>query len=107
MNVQQLMQQAAVMQKKMMEVQQKLGTIEVSGQAGGGLVTVRATCKGEILEVTIDEKLLVPDEKETVEDLVRAAINNTRRVADERVAVETKRMMSEMGLPEDFKLPGT
>ena len=106
MNIQQIMQQAQVMQKKMTEVQAKLGTIEVQGQAGGGLVSVRATCKGEILEVTIDPKLIVADEKETLEDMVRAAINNTRRAADEKVAIETKKMMAEMGLPENFQLPG-
>lgn len=106
MNIQQIMQQAQVMQKKMMEVQSKLGTIEVEGEAGGGLVKVRATCKGEILDINIHESLIVAEEKETLEDMIRAAINNTRARADERVAVETKRMMAEMGLPENFQLPG-
>lgn len=106
MNIQQIMQQAQVMQKKMVEVQAKLGTIEVDGEAGGGLVKVRATCKGEILGVQIHDSLMLPEEKETLEDMVRAAVNNTRARADEKVAVETKRMMAELGLPENFQLPG-
>ena len=62
----------------MNETQAKLDAVEVEGTAGGGLVRIRATAKGRILGVSIDESLLKVDEKQMVEDLVTAAFNDAR-----------------------------
>ena len=70
---------AANIQKEMNEVQVKLDNIQVEGTAGGGLVKVRATAKGRILGVNVDESLLKPEEKQILEDLVTAAFNDARQ----------------------------
>ena len=73
---------AQSIQKQMEEAQGKLDTIEVEGVSGGGLVKVRATAKGRIIAVTIDESLIVPADKQMLEDLVAAAFNDAREKAD-------------------------
>ena len=105
MNIQQMMKQAQQMQQRMQEMQAKLGTIEVTGQSGGGMVAATMTCKGEMRGIKIDPSLMNPAERETLEDLVVAAINAAKARADETMAEETRRMMQDMGLPADFKLP--
>ena len=100
-------QQAAEnIQNQMGQAQAKLDTIEVEGSAGGGLVKVRATARGRILGVTIEESLMKPDEKAIVEDLVTAAFNDARDKADRRAAEEMKDMQAGLGLPPGFNLPG-
>lgn len=99
-------QAAETIQKQMEESQTKLDGIEVEGKAGGGLVTVRATAKGRIIGVSIDESLLKPEEKGIVEDLVAAAFNDARAKADEVAGREMAAMQQGMGLPPGFKLPG-
>ena len=106
MNFQKMMQQAQQMQFKMQEMQEKLGDIEVEGEAGGGLVKARMTCKGELLGLDIDPGIISPDDKETMEDLIVAAINNANGAKDERVKSETEAMMKELGLPAGAQLPG-
>jgi len=69
-------------QNQMGEAQAKLDTIEVEGSAGGGLVKVRATARGRILGVSIDESLMKPEERQMVEDLVTAAFNDARDKAE-------------------------
>lgn len=105
MNIQEMMRQAQTMQKRMEEMQAKLGELEISGQSGGGMVKVVMTCKGEVRKIDIAPEMIDPAEKETLEDLIKAAINMARQNADAKLAEETKRMMSEFGLPPDFKLP--
>jgi len=97
---------AANIQKEMNEVQVKLDNIQVEGTAGGGLVKVRATAKGRILGVNVDESLLKPEEKQILEDLVTAAFNDARDKADRAANEEMKAMQGNMGLPPGFKLPG-
>ena len=104
-NMQQMMAKAQAMQKKMEEVQQRAGEIEVEGQAGGGVVKVVMTCKGEMRSVTIDPSLVVADEKDMLEDLIKAACNDARAKADAKMAEETQGAMGGMGLPPGFKLP--
>ena len=77
-----LMKQAAQLQSKMEALQAELDTIEVEGAAGGGLVTVALTAKGELKGVKIDDSLLKPDEKEILEDLLIAAHADARRKAE-------------------------
>lgn len=106
MNIQQMMQQAKVMQERMQQMQADLSEREVQGQAGGGMVGVTMTCRGEVRNLSIDPSLIDPNDKETLEDLVMAAMNMARHNADQTMADETARMMQELGLPSDMQLPG-
>ena len=96
---------AQTVQKQMSEAQAKLENIEVEGVAGGGLVKVRATAKGRVISVDIDESLLVASEKQITEDLVAAAFNDCRAKADKASEAEMGKMSSGLNLPEGFKLP--
>lgn len=104
-NFQKMMKQAQDMQFKLQEVQEKLKDIEVSGEAGGGLVKISTSCAGKVLSVQIDPSLL-NGEKETLEDLVVAAMNNVNLVKDERIKEETRKMMESLGLPADMGAGG-
>jgi hypothetical protein len=89
-----LMKQAQDMQQKMAAMQAELDTIEVEGAAGGGMVSVTMTAKGALKAVKIDPSLMIPDEREIVEDLIVAACTDARtraeRVMQERMAEITK-----------------
>ncbi len=97
---------AETIQTQMNDMQVKLDNIEVEGQSGGGLVKVRASAKGRIKSVSIDDTLMKPEEKQMVEDLVTAAFNDARDKADRVSAEQMKEMQSGMGLPPGFNLPG-
>lgn len=109
-SMEEMMQAAAkaaeTIQSQMNDMQAKLDAIEVEGVSGGGLVKVRATAKGRIIRVEIDESMLKPDEKQMVEDLVTAAFNDARDKADRVSNEEMKKMQGGLGLPPGFKLPG-
>lgn len=105
MNIQHIMQQAQAMQDKMQQLQEQLSETETEGSAGGGMVQVRATCKGEIRKIDIDDSLMKPEEKEMLEDLLKAAINDAKANADAKLADETQKMMSDLGLPPGTQLP--
>jgi nucleoid-associated protein EbfC len=92
-------------QAELQKAQDNLDSIEVEGAAGGGLVKIRATAKGRILAVEVDESLLAPSEKTMVEDLIAAAINDARAKADTAAAAEMQKMTSTIPLPPGFKLP--
>ena len=100
-----IMKLAQNAQAELQKAQDSLDTIEVEGLAGGGMVKIRATAKGRILGVDIDESLLQPSEKTMVEDLVAAAINDARAKADTAAAGEMQKMQSSLPLPPGFKLP--
>ena len=100
-----IMQMAQNAQAELQKAQDSLDTIEVEGVAGGGMVKIRATAKGRILGVDLDESLLKPSEKTMVEDLIAAAINDARAKADAAAAVEMQKMQSGLPLPPGFKLP--
>ena len=93
-------------QKQMGEAQAKLDTVEVEGVSGGGLVKIRCTAKGRILGVSIDDSLIVPEDKQMLEDLVAAAFNDARTKADQAANAEMARIQQGMGLPPGLKLPG-
>ena len=105
MNIQQMMQQAKQMQDKMQEMQDKLGDVTVEGTAGGGVVTVTMTCKGEARAIHIDPSMMKVEEKEILEDLLKAALNDAKAKADQTLADETQKMMSELGLPAGVQMP--
>jgi len=74
-------------------------------EAGGGLVQVLMTCKGDVRSLKISPEIVNPADVETLEDLVMAAVNMARQNADSTMASETARMMDSMGLPSNFELP--
>ena len=92
-------------QNELQKAQESLDTIEVEGSSGGGMVVIRATAKGRVLGVTIDESLLQASEKTMLEDLVAAAFNEARAKADAAAAAEMQKMTSTLPLPPGFKLP--
>ena len=92
-------------QNELQKAQDNLDKVEVEGVSGGGLVKIRATAKGRILAVDVDESLLQPSEKSMVEDLIAAAINDARGKADAAAATEMQKMSSSLPLPPGFKLP--
>ncbi|MDE1915116.1 MAG: YbaB/EbfC family nucleoid-associated protein [Sphingomonadales bacterium] len=98
-------QAAETIKKQMDETQGKLDKLEVEGAAGGGLVKIRATAKGRVIGVSVDETLLAPAEKGILEDLIAAAFNDARAKADEVAGAEVAKAQQGMGLPPGFKLP--
>ena len=92
-------------QKQMEEAQFTLDKIEVEGVSGGGLVKVRASAKGRIIGLAIDDSLIVPDDKQMLEDLIIAAFNDAREKADAASNAEMGKMTSGLPLPAGFKLP--
>jgi len=97
---------AETIQKQMGEAQARLDSIEVEGVSGGGLVKIRCTAKGRLLGVSIDDSLMVPEEKQMLEDLIAAAFNDARTKADQAANAEMQKVQQGMGLPPGFNLPG-
>jgi len=100
-----LMEMAQNAQSELQRAQQSLESIEVEGQAGGGLVKIKATAKGTILGIDIDESLLQPSEKAMVEDLIAAALNDARAKADQAANNEMQKVTNGLPLPPGMKLP--
>jgi len=98
-----LMKQAQQMQDNMKRVQEQLGTIEVEGQSGAGLVKVVMTCKYDLKRVNIDPSLL-KDDKEMLEDLVAAAVNDAVRKIESTVQEKMASVTAGMPLPPEMKL---
>ena len=96
---------AQTIQQQMEDAQGKLDSIEVEGVSGGGLVKVRASAKGRIIGVAIDDSLIVPDAKHMLEDLIAAAFNDARDKADAASNEEMAKMTSGLPLPPGFKMP--
>ena len=100
-----IMEMAQSAQAELQRAQQSLESIEVEGVAGGGLVKIRATAKGTILGIDIDESLLSPSEKAMLEDLLAAALNDARTKADHAANTEMQKVTSGLPLPPGMKLP--
>jgi DNA-binding YbaB/EbfC family protein len=103
-NIGQLMKQAQMMQENMRRMQEQLGSVEVEGQSGAGMVKVVMNCKHEVKRVVIDPSLL-GDDKEMLEDLVAAAFNDAARRVESTVAEKMSGFTAGLGLPPGFKLP--
>jgi DNA-binding YbaB/EbfC family protein len=99
-----MMKQAAELKSKMEAMQAELDQIEVEGAAGGGMVTVKLTAKGELKAVAIDPSLMKPDEKEIVEDLVVTAHAEARRKAETLLQEKMKSLTGGLPLPPGLKL---
>ena len=100
----QLMRQAQEMQANMQKAQNELAAIEVEGVAGGGMVKVIVTCKHEVRRVAIEDTVL-RDDKEMLEDLIAAALNDANRKIEETVQQKLSSVTGGMGLPPGLKLP--
>ncbi len=98
-----LMKQAAELKTKMEAMQAELDQLEVEGTAGGGMVTVRMSAKGEMKGLSVDPSLMKPDEKEIVEDLVVAAHADARRKAEALVQDKMKALTGGLPLPPGLK----
>jgi len=99
-----LMKQAAQLQSKMQAMQAELDTIEVEGTAGGGMVSVTLTAKGDLKGVRIDESLYKPSEKEILEDLLVAAHADARRKAEAVMQDKMKGLTGGLALPPGMNL---
>jgi nucleoid-associated protein EbfC len=99
-----LMKQAAELKSKMEAMQAELDHIEVEGTAGGGMVTVRLTAKGEMKGVQLDASLMKTDERQIVEDLLVAAHADARRKAEALLQDKMKSLTGGLPLPPGFKL---
>ena len=104
-SIEDIMKMAQEAQNKLAEGQKKLDTLEVEGAAGGGMVKIRASGTGRILSVSLDDSLIVPGEKQMLEDLIAAAINDARAKADEVASAEMQKMTAGLPLPPGFKMP--
>ena len=104
-NLGNLMKQAQQMQAKMAEMQERLGTIEVTGAAGGGMVQATLNGKNELRRIKIDPTLADPKEIEVLEDLIVAAVNDARGKVDAATAEEMRQLTGGLQLPPGMKLP--
>lgn len=104
-NLGQMMKQAQEVQTKMQEMQDRLAEAELTGASGGGMVSITMTGKGEVRRVQIDPSLIAPDDKEVLEDLIAAAVNDARQKVDTFTQEETQKIMGGLQLPPGVKLP--
>lgn len=103
-----IMKQAQKMQEKMQKIQDELADLQVEASSGGGMVTVVANGKQEILEVRIDKQVVDPEDVEMLEDLVVAAVNQAMEKAQELANDEMGKAAGGMlgNMPGGFKMPG-
>ena len=100
-----IMKQAQEMQSRMADAQSRLDEIEVTGEAGAGLVRATATAKGQLRALSIDPSLFVPEEREVVEDLIVAAVQDAQARAVEAAQAEMAKLTEGLDLPPGLKLP--
>jgi DNA-binding YbaB/EbfC family protein len=98
-----LMKQAQQMQENMVKAQEQLGQIEVEGQSGAGAVKIIMTCKHDVKRVTIDASVM--DDKEMLEDLIAAAVNDANRRAEQTMQEKMAGFTAGLNLPPGMKLP--
>ncbi len=105
MDIMGLMKQAQAMQQKMADLQSELDGVQVTGASGGGSVSVTMTAKGDVKSLTLDPALLVPDEKEILEDLIVAALNDAKAKAERAAQERMQDLTKGLPLPPGMKLP--
>ena len=104
-NFSDMMKKAQEMQKKMQEIQDSLSNLEVEGTSGGGIVKIIMNCKNEVKKIDIDPSIIKNDEKEVMEDLIIAALNDAKSKAEEKSQEEMKKLTGGLGLPPGMKMP--
>lgn len=105
MNIDEIMKMAQNLQNDMQAAQANLDTLEVEGLSGGGLVKVKASAKGRIIGVAIDDSLMNLEEKSVLEDLIAAALNDARVKAESVAGEEMAKTTQGLQLPPGFKMP--
>mgnify|MGYP000100181736 CR=1 FL=1 len=101
-----LMKQAQVMQENMQKAQEELASIEVTGESGGGMVKLVMTCRHDVKSVSIDPELMGDvDDKEILEDLLAAAVNDAVRKVETTSSEKMKGLTGGMDLPTGMKMP--
>ncbi len=104
-NLDEIMKMAQNAQAELERATNNLDKVEVEGMSGGGLVRIRASAKGRVIGIDIDESLLQVSEKQMLEDLIAAAFNDARAKADQAAASEMQKVTSGLPLPPGMKLP--
>ena len=105
MDIMGMMKKAQAMQEKLQEAQDELGRLEVEGAAGGGMVAITMTAKGELKAVRIDPSLMTPTDKEILEDLIIAAFSDAKAKADRAATEKMQALTAGLPLPPGMKLP--
>lgn len=107
MKFQQIIKQAQEFQKKIKEAQEKLKDVTVEATSGGGMVTVVANGRQEILSITIEREVVNPDDVEMLQDLILAAVNEASRKSEELSQEEMKKITGGLSIPGmgDFNMP--
>ena len=104
-DISQIMRQAQQMQAKINEAQKKLEAMEVEGSSGGGMVKLRITGKNALISISIDPSLMVADDREILEDLIKAAHDDARRKLEDSQNEEMKGLSGGLGILPGFKMP--
>jgi nucleoid-associated protein EbfC len=104
-DISQIMRQAQQMQAKINEAQKKLEAMEVEGSSGGGMVKLRITGKNALVSISIDPSLMAGDEREILEDLIKAAHDDARRKLEDSQNEEMKGLSGGLGILPGFKMP--
>ena len=104
-DISQLMRQAQAMQAKINEAQKKLEAMEVEGSSGGGAVKLRLSGKNALLSISIDESLMVADERDMLEDLIKIAHDDARKKLEDAQNDEMKGLSGGLGILPGFKMP--
>ena len=104
-NLGQMMKQAQEMQGKIQELQERLNQMEIDGAAGGGMVRVTLTGKGEMRAIKIDPALADPQDIEVLEDLIVAAVNDAKAKVEQQAAEEMQKLTGGLKLPPGIQLP--
>lgn len=103
---QDMMKKAQAMQAQMAGAQDRIKDLNVEGQSGGGLVRLTLSGKSGVQDVHVDASLLSPDEKEVLEDLIAAAVNDARKKMEQKSQEEMAKAMEGLQLPPGIKIPG-
>jgi len=98
-----MMKQAQQMQANMQKMQEEMANVEVIGKSGGGLVSITMTCRHDVKRVEIDDSVM--DDKEMLEDLVAAAVNDAVREVEKTTQEKYSSLTAGLNLPGGFKLP--
>ena len=104
-NFNDMMKKAQEMQKKMQEIQESLANLEVEGTAGGGMVKIIMNCKNEVKKIELDPSIIKEEEKQMMEDLIVAALNDAKTKAEEKSKEEMAKLTGDLGLPPVMKMP--
>ena len=104
MDIMKMMKQASQLQSKMQQMQQDLAALEVEGQSGGGMVSVRINGKFDTRAIKIDPSLLKPEDAEMLEDLIIAALSDAKAKAENEIQAKMQEVTGGLPLPPGIKL---